>query len=74
MISGSPEKLGHDILSAYTENFSDHFDYFTANSIEISRDEDKHIVTTEETLDLPSSFTEKQFLERRLMKVVTYWC
>jgi hypothetical protein len=41
---------------------------------EIARDEDKNLITSEETLDLPADWIVRQFIERRLMKVVTYWC
>ena len=46
----------------------------TVNSRELTRDEEKHIITTEETLDLPSDYIVRQFLDRRQVKMVTYWC
>jgi hypothetical protein len=35
----------------------------------ISKDEEKHVFTTEEILDLPNSYLAKEFLERRTMKI-----
>jgi hypothetical protein len=45
-----------------------------ANIKVVSKDDEKHLLTTEETLDLPSFMIEHAFLERRSMKVNMYWC
>lgn len=51
-----------------------HFDFMCVNSKQVSKDDEKHTLITDETLDLPSDFFGKQFLERRTVRVQTYWC
>jgi len=46
----------------------------TISTREITRDEEKHIITTEEILDLPPDWLSRQFIQRRQMKSITYWC
>ena len=40
----------------------------------LSEDEDKHSVINEDIYDLPSDFYIRYFIDRRVMKVQTYWC
>lgn len=74
LIQGDAEFIGNEILRCYKDNHQDSFDFMTVGVREINRDEEKHVLTTNETLDLPSDYIVRQFLERRQVKMLTYWC
>ena len=59
LVKGSPEEIGREIVYAYLENRQDQFDFMTVYSKEISRDEEKHLMTTEEILDLPPDWLSR---------------
>lgn len=70
---GDSSSVGECILNCYKDSHHDSFDFMTTAVREINRDEEKHILTTEETLDLPADYLTRQFIERRQAKMVTYW-
>ncbi|CDW82058.1 oxysterol binding family protein [Stylonychia lemnae] len=74
LVQGDSEQIGNEILKCYKDNHQDSFDFMTITVKELNRDEDKHVLNTEETLDLPSDYVVRQFLERRSVKMLTYWC
>ena len=61
-------------MTCIKDSNHDVFDFMCVHTREIARDEDKNLITSEETLDLPAEWIVRQFIERRLMKIVTYWC
>ena len=55
-VPGDSLSVGEGILKSYKDSHYDSFDFMTVNVREINRDEGKHILTTEETLDLPTDY------------------
>lgn len=56
IIRGDPEQLGKQLLECYKNNNQESFDFMSMSVREINRDDDKHTVTTEELMDLPSDY------------------
>lgn len=70
---GDSNSIGECILNCYKDSHYDSFDFMTVASREINRDEDKKILTTEETFDLPANYISRSFISLRTAKMLTYW-
>ena len=71
IVKGDSEVLGMEIFNQYTaeSHTEESFDFMVQGIREISRDDDKHTLVTEQTLDLPRDFLVRDFLSRPHLKL-----
>jgi hypothetical protein len=68
IIKGQAQDIGREFLKNTMK-----FDFFTVQSREFLKNDEGHIVITDDILDLPCSYLLRSFIPRRKRRTLTYW-